>query len=374
MGKIQISRIISSLVLLAAVAICLQPVLAENNTLSIAYRGAGGYYIGDTIIFDGYNRAGNVTVLKLNGPGLPAGGVPVYDLNGKEGTGNPIEVKDDSSWRFIWYTSNIQGIDKMQTARYYITALDFGDPTQTATTSVMMKKPDFYVVPTPNPLETGNYIQLLGTAEQGTKDIRIQISDVNGTIFHTYDTSATVSGYFTYAFHVDMQPGEYYVTVTSPSVKNPFRTTITVIPPQPSPPEGNATPGAGGQSGTTPVSSSSPVTGLTQNPQTSSTPTGTLSVSSTPSGAPVYVDSVPRGITPITLGNLTTGNHLVEIKSPGYLTYSVQATVQTGETKSISPTLIKNPLSLPVSPVTALAGVIIAGVLFLALSTRRKNT
>lgn len=359
MGKIQFTRVISTLVLLVAFAVCIQPALAANDTMSIAYRGPGGYYIGDTIIFDGFNKVGNVTAAKITGPGLPAGGVPIYDLNGVEGTGNPIPMNADGTWRFSWYTSSIKGIDQMQTARYYITAFDLGDPTQSSTTSVMMKKPDFYVVASPNPLETGNYIQLLGTAEQGTKDIRIQVSDINGKVLHTYDTGASESGYFTYAFHVDMQPGNYDVTVSSPSVKNTFRTTITVISPPAPASSGNQTPAEGTPSGAVPE----------QIPPL----TGTLSVSSTPAGAPVFLDSVSVGVTPITLGTITPGNHLVEIKTPGYLAYSVQVTVKPAETTSISPTLVKNPLSLPVSPVTACAGLLIAGFLFVAFSTGRRD-
>jgi hypothetical protein len=359
MGKIQFNRMISFLVLLVAVAICMLPALAENQTVSIAYRGAGGYYIGDTIIFDGYNRAGNVTVLELTGPGLPAGGVPVYDLNGKEGTGNPIEVNDDGSWRFVWYTSNIKGVDKMQTARYYITALDFGNPTQSATTSMMMKKPDFYIVASPNQLETGDYVQLLGTAERGTAAIRIQITDGNGRVLHTYDTSASASGYFNYGFHIDMPPGDYTITISSPSVISTYSTMLTVIPPPtPTPTVTNASI-TGNQSGTTPVGPS-----MT---------TGTLSVSSTPSGAPVYLDSTPMGNTPVTLQNLTPGSHLVEIKNPGYLPYSVQVSVKAGEQTAVIPTLVKNPLSLPLSPITTLLGLIIAGAIVFVMSAERKN-
>ena len=74
MGKIILSRIISFLILFIAIAVCLQPVMAANDSISIAYRGAGGNYIGDTIIFDGYNHVGNITVLKVTGPDcLPAG-------------------------------------------------------------------------------------------------------------------------------------------------------------------------------------------------------------------------------------------------------------------------------------------------------------
>ncbi len=341
------------LVLVIAFALCLQPVLAADKAMSIAYWGNGGYYIGDTIIFDGYSPAGNATAIKLTGPGLPAGGVPIYDLDGSEGTGNPVIVKEDGSWRLVWYTGSIKSVDKMQTARYRVTVFDVNDPTVSATTSFMMKKPDFYVTASPDTLETSEYIQLLGTAEQGTSDIRIVISDEVGKVYHTYDTAASSSGYFTYAFHVDMKPGTYYITVSSPSVKNTFRTEITILPP-PANETANAT------ARVTPVTTMPPDSGM-------------LSISSTPTGSQVYVDSVSMGVTPITLDNIAPGSHLVEIKSPGYLTFSLQVTVNAGETTSLSPNMVKSPLSLPASPLVALGGLVIAGMLFLVRSAARKD-
>lgn len=340
------------LVLVIAFALCMQPVLAADKAMSIAYWGNGGYYIGDTIIFDGYSPAGNATAIKLTGPGLPAGGVPIYDLDGSEGTGNPVIVKEDGTWRLVWYTGSIKSVDKMQTARYHITIFDVNNPSVSSSTSFMMKKPDFYVTATPDTLETGEYIQLLGTAEQGTSDIHIVISDEVGKVYHTYDTSASASGYFTYAFHVDMKPGTYFVTISSPSVKNTYRTPITIIPP------GN--PATNVTVGITPVT-------------TVPSDSGMLSISSTPTGAQVYVDSVSKGVTPITLANIAPGSHLVEIKSPGYLTFSLQVTVNAGETTSLSPNMVKSPLSLPLSPLVALAGLVIAGMLFLVRSAARKD-
>jgi len=359
MGKIQNSRSISVIVILIAFALCIQPVLGATSKVSIAYRGAGGSYIGDTVIFDGYNHAGNSTVLILTGPDLPAGGVPVYDLNGQEGTGNPVVMNEDGSWRFAWYTSSIKGVDKMQTARYYITAKDVNDPTQTATTSVMMKRPDFYVTATPNPLETGEYLQLLGSSELGATDIRIQVMDMEGKVLHTYDTAASKSGYFNYAFHVDMIPGDYYVTVSSPSVKTTYRTIVSIIPPQT--PVVNATPTPSGQSST---SGQNTPSGMQ---------TGTLSITSNPSGASVYVDSVSMGNTPITLANIAPGTHTIEIHDAGFLTYSVQATVNAGETTSLSPSLIRSPVAQPLSPITVLVALGFAGILFVVLSGNRKN-
>lgn len=347
-------RILPVVVLVIALAFCLQPVLAADETFTITYRGAGGYYIGDTIIFDGINRVGNVTLVKIVGPDLPAGGVPVFDLDGAEGTGNPVEVSADGSWHLVWYTSNIKSLDKMQTARYKIVAFDAGDPTATASTSVMMKKPDFYVVASPNILEKGEYLRLIGTAEQAAPDIRIEISDANGKVVHTESTGASNTGYFTYSFHVDMDPGEYYVTVTSPTVRTTYRTSIIVRPPQ-----------------TTAVNGTGTATSVAV--ETPAPTTGMLSISSTPSGAAVFVDSVSLGATPLTQGSIAPGTHLVEVKSPGYSTYTAYAVVKAGETTTITPTLTKSTSLLPLSPLTALAGLVIAGLLAVAFGGPRRT-
>jgi hypothetical protein len=243
MGHFRSYKLLSFITLTIAVLWCITPVLADNASVSIAYRGAGGNYIGDTIIFDGYNSVSNITLLRLTGPGLPADGVPVYDLNAQAGSGNPVEVNSDGSFRFVWYTASIRGIEKMQTARYYITAFDKTDPSKTAITSIMMKKPEFSVVAKPDPIETGEYLQLLGSAEQSIPDVRIEIRNQTGQLLHAYDTSASSSGYFSYGFHIDMSPGDYPVTISSPSVKSTYRIVIHVIPPQtpiPVPSAGNA--------------------------------------------------------------------------------------------------------------------------------------
>jgi hypothetical protein len=269
MGVFRNYRIFSIVALIVALLWCFSPVLADNSSVSIAYRGAGGNYIGDAIIFDGYNSVSNMTVLRVTGPGLSPVGVPVYDLNGVPGTGNPVEVNSDGSWKFVWYTGSIKGVDKMQTARYYITAFDLSDPSKSATTSIMMKKPDFYIVPTPNPVETGDYIQLLGTAEGGTPDVRIEIRDQKGTILHIYDTAATETGYFNYGFHIDMAPGDYPVTISSATMKASSQIIIHVIPPQTQAPGNVSQPGISPvtSSAITPVISSSPATsGMTVAP------------------------------------------------------------------------------------------------------------
>ncbi len=67
---------------------------------------------------------------------------------------------------------------------------------------------------------------------------------------------------------------------------------------------------------------------LTPTPQT----TGYLKVTSSPSGADVYVDGSHRGYTPMTIGNLIVGAHTLELRLSGYQKYSETFQIYSGQT------------------------------------------
>ncbi|MCX6698412.1 MAG: PEGA domain-containing protein [Methanomicrobiales archaeon] len=67
--------------------------------------------------------------------------------------------------------------------------------------------------------------------------------------------------------------------------------------------------------------------------------TGSLSVSSTPSGATIVLDGINKGTTPTTLNGITAGSHAIILKKSGYADYSASVTVTAGQTASISATL-----------------------------------
>ena len=295
-----VRRFFLVLVLLIAAICIIPPVLGVNGTVSIAYRGSGGSYIGDTIIFDGQNTVGTIISLSITGPGLPVEGVPIYDLNGIPGAGNPVEVNPDGTWKFAWYTSSIKGIEKMQTARYTLTATDLDHPEISSTTSVFMKKPEFYANLTPNPATFADYVSLTGFAERGISYLRIDITDISGKTLRTYSSPVSASGYFNYGFHVDMPPGQYYITMSNPSLTSPLVIIFTVLPPR--------------------------------------TPTPVITTVGVSSGNPT--SSIPSGISP---SAATTQN-------------------PTGGTAG---TLQKSPSSIPLSPLTALIGLLITGVIAL---------
>lgn len=370
MGKSSITGIVIALALLSAMMIVILPASAINGTIDIAYRGAGGNYLGDTIILDGHNTFSNFTLLKITGPGLPAEGLPIYDLNGQVGSGNTVPVNEDGKWKQVWYTGTIKGQEKLQTARYYITAFDNTYPEKSSTTSVLLKKPEFYVLVSPSLAKSGDYIQLSGIVEKGSNMVQFDISDASGKTVHAYESSISGSGYFNKGFHVDMPPGVYTVTMTSPSVKSTYRNYLTVT-------DGPISPSAPTIAVTSSEPGTIPVTFLpVATPEQTAAPLpsgpGSLSVSSNPYGATVYIDSVMSGPTPLDLPSVPAGNHLVEIKAPGYVTYTAQVLVKTGETTSVGPTLVKGSAGSPLSPVIIICGLVAAiGLLHFRANQRK---
>jgi hypothetical protein len=206
-------------------------VSAANGTVTIAYRGSGGNYIGETIIFDGKNTAGNMTAIKISGPGLPAGGVPLLDATGTVGSGNTAPVGTNNDWTFTWDMNRMKGNNLLQTARYTFTAFDQDHPEISSTTSVMLKRPDFYILSTQNPVAQGEYVQLIGNTESSITSMRIDVKDASGAIVRTFISPVSASGYFEYAFHVDLPPGEYRVVISNPAIKTVLDQSLTVANP-----------------------------------------------------------------------------------------------------------------------------------------------
>ncbi len=93
---------------------------------------------------------------------------------------------------------------------------------------------------------------------------------------------------------------------------------------------------------------------------------GGLSVSSTPAGADTYVDNVYRGITPLTLNDITAGSHTLLLQLAGYNDYAATVQVNSGATNTVSAVL--NPAKTPtqksgVLPVAAGMALVIIGLL-----------
>jgi len=66
---------------------------------------------------------------------------------------------------------------------------------------------------------------------------------------------------------------------------------------------------------------------------------GSLRVTSSPSGAEIYVDEIYRGYTPLTIGSLSTGRHEVRLHLSGYQDYTRTVEIESGSQSSFSVTL-----------------------------------
>jgi len=80
--------------------------------------------------------------------------------------------------------------------------------------------------------------------------------------------------------------------------------------------------------------------------------TGSMNVSSSPSGARIWLDAVDTAqVTPTTLSGVTAGGHTVKLVLSGYLDWQGSVTVTAGQTATLSPALTPGVLtSIQVSP------------------------
>jgi hypothetical protein len=90
---------------------------------------------------------------------------------------------------------------------------------------------------------------------------------------------------------------------------------------------------------------------------------GSLSVTSEPAGAEIFIDNRPVGISPYTADGLPAGNHLVVLRLAGFENYSASVPVPAGSTGTVSAGLV--PASAPQQsaplPETAVAALVIIG-------------
>jgi hypothetical protein len=79
---------------------------------------------------------------------------------------------------------------------------------------------------------------------------------------------------------------------------------------------------------------------------------GSISISSNPSGANIYLDGTFKGTTPTTLSNVPTGSHAIKIAKSGYNDISKSVTVSSSQTTYISENLESIIISHPTAAVT----------------------
>jgi hypothetical protein len=78
--------------------------------------------------------------------------------------------------------------------------------------------------------------------------------------------------------------------------------------------------------------------------------TGSLSITTTPSGATVFIDGVQMGISPLTIPDLAQGGHTLKVTMNGYVDKMAPVAITAGETQPYTVTLVQAATPLPVHP------------------------
>ncbi|HVP95125.1 MAG TPA: PEGA domain-containing protein [Methanoregulaceae archaeon] len=168
------------------------------------------------------------------------------------------------------------------------------------------------------------YATLTPNVQTGTIYVTSNPSGATAILDNGYDQGTTPMYFYS------VPTGSHNIRVTSPGYQQ-YSTNIVVSP------------------------------GATSNVYATLTPnqqSGSISVSSVPTGAGLYVDTIYQGETNQIVGNLAVGSHTVTLKETGYQTWQSTVTVNYGQTTYITVTLVplQNPTTGDLSVTSAPSG------------------
>jgi hypothetical protein len=106
--------------------------------------------------------------------------------------------------------------------------------------------------------------------------------------------------------------------------------------------------------------------------------TGSLSVTTTPAGASIFVDGVQKGVSPATVSGLAPGSHTLLLKQDGYQDLTAPVTIIAGQTQVYTAALSPGATSLSALPAAtkspgfeAVLGIAALGAVFLVKKISR---
>ena len=253
---------------------------------------------GDIIPLSGYSYSSQTVYLYLTGPNLPVNGVALNDISKRAEDGGFTQVQVDSNdhWSYKWGTGSIGG--RLDEGTYTIWVVsgpnDRSHLSQAdySTISVTLGKPS---------------ISINTPVQPGSMDLRSVPDGASVVMGEKYlgKTPMSVS---------DLSPGTYDVIFSQFGYQK-FSTRVPV------------------ESGR-----------ITEVSATLVPDTGALTITSVPAGGNVLVDGKNFGIAPVTIGNLTVGNHTVTVSLDGYISMQQTVMVVPGQTLPVIIGLSPTPL------------------------------
>jgi len=252
------------------------------------------WFVGDTITLSGYSPESSTVYLFLTGPNLPSNGVALDDITSRADQGGltRVHVDDQDRWVYQWDTHAVGGRLDPGTYTVWVSS----EPVDRSglskadyrTFSITLVRPGIGIS---SPGQPGSL--LLRSTPDGTSVV------LNGE--YRGKSPLTVEG---------LEPGTYNVTFshfgymkrTLPvNVEAGKRTEVdvTLIPEK-----------------------------------------GSLTVNTSPDGARLVLDGADAGVSPVTLANITSGNHTLIVAKEGYAPVEQAVRVIAGQTVTTDVVLV----------------------------------
>ncbi|MDP3395950.1 MAG: PEGA domain-containing protein [Methanoregula sp.] len=286
---------------------------------------------GDIIPLSGYSYSSQTVYLYVTGPNLPVNGVALNDISKRAEDGGFTQVQVDSNdhWSYKWGTGSIGG--RLDEGTYTIWVVngpnDRSHLSQAdySTISVTLKKPSISIN---TPLQSGSMdlrsIPDGASVVMGEKYLGKTPMKVSDLSPGTYDVIFSQFGYQKFSTRVPVEAGRI------------SEVSATLVP-----------------------------------------DTGALAITSVPAGGIVLVDGKNSGIAPVTIGNLTMGNHTVAVSLDGYMPLQQTLMVVPGQTLTatigLSPALMQKTVTTHTAEfkvVTLIAGFV--AIMLLIQYVRRR--
>lgn len=108
-----------------------------------------------------------------------------------------------------------------------------------------------------------------------------------------------------------------------------------------------------------------PATQQIQGQPTSSESTGSLSITTTPAGAEVYVDNEVKGISPAMISGLAPGTHTIKMTKAGYQDFSTTISIEAGKVREYSTGLTSASMTAATTPANSIGFPVFAAIIAL---------
>jgi hypothetical protein len=223
-----IPLMILMLIMSCIAVLSISPVSAQTG-ITITAQGDQSYYLGEEVIFSGYNYDSDSTCLFITGPDISPSGGKLTSPHQNTTSGNPgsfeiVKTKPDKTWEYTLYTYNL-GIHPGPYTIYAASQPKTTDQVNGETfsnVSIIFKQPFITAEISPSSIPKGQPFLITGYAEGNPSAVQIWIIGNN----YLFNSTNPVNPDSIYRFTVDMKiaekipKGQSYLIVQHPMQNN----------------------------------------------------------------------------------------------------------------------------------------------------------